>query len=275
MIGLVRRGTPIEPYYLGCGRRVWVKREDLCVDEAHFSKLRGVAAHLESIQSSVIGVLDTAHSKAGWGVTYIARSLGKRVVAYYPCYKGEINLRENQRNAERLGAELVPLPAGRSCILYHWSKADLQIRYPADSYMMPNALKLEESVQETALEVSTVPGVFFQDSCVWVVSASSGTLAAGVIRGLYWASSKAKVIVHLGYSRPSSAVLRYLYGKSGGFPGIPNVELVDEGYQYKDLVSAETPFPCNPYYDLKAWKWLNNNPAVLNGCSRVLFWNIG
>jgi hypothetical protein len=35
----------------------------------------------------------------------------------------------------------------------------------------------------------------------------------------------------------------------------------------------DPPFPCNPYYDLKAWEWLMKNKGQLE--EPILFWNIG
>jgi len=35
----------------------------------------------------------------------------------------------------------------------------------------------------------------------------------------------------------------------------------------------QTPFPCNEFWDKKAWYWLENNISKFKG--KVLFWNIG
>jgi hypothetical protein len=47
--------------------------------------------------------------------------------------------------------------------------------------------------------------------------------------------------------------------------------VVDEGYAYGDRVDVACPFPCDPYYDLKAWKWLTAREPR----EGILFWNIG
>ena len=51
------------------------------------------------------------------------------------------------------------------------------------------------------------------------------------------------------------------------------VTLVDEGYSYKDQARpGETPpWPCNSYYDLKAFRWWRQR----SGDPLTLFWNIG
>lgn len=265
---LLHHNTPLEAYRIG-NRVVWVKREDLCAPEGapKFSKLRGVAAHLASRPESVIGVLDTVHSQGGWAVSYLAAQLGKRVVNFYPQFKlGEV--RPMQNECQRLGAELYPLKPGRSFILYNQARRLLREGWP-DSYMMPNALKLAESVEETAIEVrhrellSLVNGT-------WVVSISSGTIAAGVVKGLAQAQARPLVILHLGYSRPEAAARAYVHKMAGCT--MP-VELVDEGYDYRDAVDFPVEFPCNEYYDRKAYKWLVENLDRL--IDPVVFWNIG
>ena len=35
----------------------------------------------------------------------------------------------------------------------------------------------------------------------------------------------------------------------------------------------ETPFPCNQFWDIKQWHWLENNIEQIDG--DILFWNIG
>lgn len=269
-------GTPVDLVQLP-GGPVLVKREDKScpLPGPEFSKVRGVAAHLKGRRELFIGTLDTFHSKAGWGVTYLCRDVRKRSVVFYPVYAGETGLRENQKRARDLGARLVPLKAGRSAILYHQAKAMLLERFPG-SYMMPNALKLHESVHATATEVATVEPLLLRDS-TWVVSVSSGTIAAGVVRGLLDNGAEGvTVILHMGYSRPASAVLRYVAtsaGMSAADASRVALRIVDEGYGYKDAVEVETPFPCNEHYDAKAWVWLTKNRATLG--DRVLFWNIG
>jgi hypothetical protein len=35
----------------------------------------------------------------------------------------------------------------------------------------------------------------------------------------------------------------------------------------------ETPFPCNEFWDKKAWYWLEQNIEKFEG--KILFWNLG
>ena len=262
--------TPVEPYVVK-GVPVYVKREDLCCPYPGpmFSKMRGVAAHIQSRPEPVIGALDTFHSKAGWGVAWACWKLGKRAVVYWPRFKADPPTglpRRQQQEAVALGATAVALDAGRSAILYHRAKKDLGgVWGGADqSYMMPNALKLSETIEETAAEVGRTrfpegfgagdyPGTI-------VISVSSGTIAAGVLRGLGDNGLAPNVVLHLGYSRSRARVMNYITSKGGLlFPKWPSLSIIDEGFGYKDAVEFPSPFPCNEYYDLKAWRWLARN----------------
>lgn len=264
---LLRAQTPVDTIRIK-GRDVYVKREDLCAPDGapKFSKLRGVAAHLAKRPESVIGVLDTYHSQGGWAVTYLGRKLGKAVVDFYPDFVPG-TLRPMQQQCQVLGAQLQPIKPGRSFILYNQAKKLLREGW-ADAYMIPNALKLEESVSETAEEVQFVPPQLLAGT--WVVSISSGTIAAGVIKGLERANARPRVILHLGYSRTEPGVFKYIRKMAGS--EMP-LELIDEGYDYRDAVQYEVGFPCNEYYDLKAYKWLAENLDSL--ADPVVFWNIG
>lgn len=258
------------------GRIILVKREDLCSPRPGpvFAKIRGVEAHLAKIKAQTIGVLDTYHSKAGWGVSFVCRELGRKSVVFYPEYRDEPGPREPQRMAVSLGARLIPLQAGRSAILYHTAKKRLLADFPG-SYMMPNALKLQESVEATMKEVWNTPKDLFKGG-TWIISVSSGTMAAGVIKGLIWKGARVQVILHMGYSRSEQELRAYVTEMVGGIiPKQIPLRVVDEGYEYKDRVSVDppVPFPCNEYYDLKAWKWLQREAGHL--AEPIVFWNIG
>lgn len=270
--GMLREGTPIEDYRERYG--LWVKREDLACPPPGppFSKTRGVYERVRSRPEGLIGVLDTAHSQAGHAVARACQILGKKCVNFYPVYKHERDdndppqheLRKAQLAAQGLGATLIGLPAGRSCILYHQARKQIEAR---GGYMMPNALKLEESVRETAREV---PQQNFDNV---IIPISSGTIAAGVIRGFSARGRYPTYLIHLGYSRSHEEVRRYLLAQAGVAGG--KFILIDEKYAYKDEAKpGETPpWPCNVWYDLKAFRWWIENREKYQGST--LFWNIG
>jgi hypothetical protein len=265
---MLREGTPVEDYREEYG--LWVKREDLACPfpGPPFSKTRGVYARVKSRPERIIGALDTYHSQAGWAVARACQILGKKCIDFYPVYKHDWAMREPQLKAQSLGAELVGLPAGRSCILYHAAKKRME---ELGGYMMPNALKLEESIIETAKEVP-VNRRFDQV----IIPASSGTIAAGVISGFvakFAGRLRPTFIIHLGYSRSHDQVLKYLREKTGC---TLEVVIIDEKYGYKDKAKGaeKPPWPCNEYYDLKAFQWHQANREQFAN-QEILLWNIG
>lgn len=258
-------------------RIVRVKREDLCCPHPGpgFSKMRGVEKYVRARQTdflspSRLGVVDSIHSKAGWGVAWLGQQLGLPVTVFYPYTKqeGPAAVRPFQMIAQQFGADIVGLPATKSSVLFYQARKLFFERYP-EGLLLPNGLRLEDTIEQTAREVvRSTPRGFIGGT--WVVSVSSGTIAAGVARGLSCLGFSGVLILHMGFSRPAELLKHYIHGHA---PGV-QLATVDEGYAYKDAVVGVTvPFPCNPYYDRKAWKWLTANVEKLS--DPVVFWNIG
>jgi len=265
---VVVEGTPLEDYLVEYG--LVVKREDLCCpDGPRFSKARGVYAHIKKQPTKSIAVLDTLHSRGGWAVAQACALLGKRCQVFFPVRKyADAVPGLYQRAAAKFGAELCPVPAVRSAILYSQVRKTLG----ADVYLMPNALKLDESISETASEVLRTklpPGI-----STMLVSVSSGTIAAGVICGLRSAGWRGNILIHLGYSRSKAGLLNYIRSRQP-WGGYPPTTAIDEGYAYSDVArSGQTPpFPCDQYYDLKAFRWWD--AVGRERYKRAIFWNIG
>src|SRR5574341_585492 len=110
-------------------RSVWVKHEEDCAPPGAppFGKLRGVMAHISGRQETTIGCLDTVHSKGGWAVAWVCAQLGRKARIYYPRFVKDRGWQESQNRAAELGADICPLPAGRSCILYHQARRDMEM----------------------------------------------------------------------------------------------------------------------------------------------------
>jgi hypothetical protein len=271
--------TPVQDYLSNFG--LLVKREDLsCLPPGPpFSKTRGVFSHIKARPEMVIGVLDTYHSQAGHAVAEACKLLGKRAVNFYPLRKADRNREDyawqlQQCMAYDLGAEITPLQAGRSAILYHQAKKLLQEKYPG-AYMMPNALKLPEMITETAAEVLyTLASIPLPKHMPVVIAASSGTIAAGVIKGFRDAGDfEREFIIHQGYDRSEAAIYKYIE-KMAQTSAI-RIKFINEGYSYGDVAKPgpDPLWPCNVYYDLKAFRWwMREGRAKYR---EALFWNIG
>ena len=278
-------GTPLEHYP---ELRLWVKREDLCCPPGpHFSKTRGVYAHIAKRPEKLIGCLDTSHSQGGWATAQACRILGKHCAIYYPETKKMrtegYKLQPQQKiPLDELGAFLKPLQAGRSAVLYHEAKKELAKldKFGGPGYMMPNALKLPEMITETVAEVHRTP---LPPVATVIVSASSGTIAGGVWRGLWEIGFEGTLVVHQGYSRTEDTIRKYMtkmaWGERGPLDGDVALEFVDEGYAYGDKSRGNAdmiapPFPSNVFYDLKAFDWWMDEGRDLHE-GEALLWNIG
>lgn len=267
---MVIDGTPVEDHRSEYG--LVVKREDLSCPPPGppFSKSRGVYERVASRPERIIGVLDTYHSQAGWAVARACEILGKHCLNFYPEYKNEPGPREPQERAAELGADLVSLPAGRSSILFHQARRETEdVR---GGYMMPNALKLSESVDATADELVRTASEYPPD-LPWLISVSSGTIASGVVRGALLAGLRNEFVLHMGYSRSEETLRGYVEEMSGRDDA--NLILINQEYAYRDRVdhAAFLPFPADPYYDAKAaWWWLREGRDRFG---EAIFWLIG
>ena len=270
---MVIKCTPIEKH-----GGVWVKREDLSCPSPGpaFSKVRGLASHM--VNSTAIGFacLDMATSKAGWGTAYLAKALGRGSIVYYPSLKEwEGQPGPYQRRAKQFGAELRPLSPGRSSVLWYQARADL--RGSPYIELLPNGLRLPETVVETAEELLTVSRELLLGTIV--VNVGSGTICSGVLTGLIEAGYNPSRMIGVTTHKVVAAdkrkrILDKVCGAVMMVHDLPNwFSLVVTDCGYADREDCPCPFPCNPWYDRKAWRWLVDNQTQLP--EPILFWNIG
>jgi len=279
--------TPIEFY-----DNVWVKREDLCFlpPAPPFSKCRGIIKALEKLKErgyTTIGYTETAISMAGWGVAWACKKLGLKAVIFDPQYKNTPEtLAYHRTKWLEFGAELVPIPAGRAKVGWYQSKKILTKNYDnrgdyGNSILLPLGLPFEETIEETVLELKyTLMDQLRGIPKTIVLCVGSGTILAGIYKGLEELKSEISLYGILTRTGNTQSKLEKIKSKSGSFlekdgffKSCVDIHLIDEGYQYTQKVDIEIPFPCNPYYDAKAWAWLMRNKDSLK--KPILFWNIG
>jgi len=275
---------------------VFVKREDLAVDDPAappFSKMRGVYAHLSRLKEEgvkTVGYAESAISMAGWGLAWAAQKLGLHAVIFCPVYKCEHPFLEvlykHRRHWERCGAQIVPMPAGRTKIIYYQGRKWMEEHYPKNSEMLPIGMSFPETVDATAAEyIWTLKEYKLQPKNV-VLCVGSGTIAAGVARGIAESNLKTNLWGILTRDGSVPEKLRYME-KLAGFPlssegmlgtfSSASVTLLSSGFEYTQKSKIVVPFPCNPYYDAKAWEWLVSKKSTYEEFNRkqTLFWNIG
>lgn len=279
MTSLMISGTPWEVYKLK-GIPVYVKREDLCCElpGPPYSKMRGLEIFLrKQDRGTPIGVQDAGtHSRSGWGTAYICKALGMECYLVYPVYVREGTLedhalREYIQNAKDLGANLIPVKAGRATVCYHQGKKIMMERTGGKGVMLPPGLRLPESVEGTAMEVyNYTPDELLCGT--WIVAISSGTVMAGVLNGLEAAHQDITFIAYMGNSKNWFKTYDYMCDIAGYTPN--DLIHVDEGYAYSDAEEDwSVPFPASVYYEAKAWKWLAGYIQHLE--QPIVFWNIG
>ncbi|MDO9027461.1 MAG: hypothetical protein Q7U68_01165, partial [Candidatus Roizmanbacteria bacterium] len=109
---IANENTPVEKY-----GNIYVKREDLACSPPGppFSKIRGLEAKLLNLLKegiTTVGYMDTAISKAGWGISYFTKHFGMTAVIFYPKYKdgtNHENLEKHIKKWNEFGATVVPL----------------------------------------------------------------------------------------------------------------------------------------------------------------------
>jgi len=285
--------TPIERHYIK-DIPVYVKREDLCatnyLDAPPFSKIRGLYERMSKLKKkgfNQIAYVETSISMAGWGMAWAAKKLKMKAIIFDPQYvithkrlKMEKHLEvllQHRKQWKKLGAKIIPIKPGRAKVNYYAARKLLSNeKYRHCTTLLPLGLPLSETREATAEIAAEMSQKSYYSSIV--INVGSGTICAGVIKGF----ETSPTIIYGIMGRTGNvknkkrtilmAAQTYEKGKNCLF-GNENFRLIDLKYEYTQKSNAEAPFPCHPYYDLKAWQWLEENIDNLE--SPILFWNIG
>lgn len=264
--------TPIEQI----NENFFVKREDLACPfpGPPFGKVRGLYPVLQKLKQEgieTVSYTDTSISMAGWGVSYFCKELGLKSVIFYPKYK---EFRHNQeeyiKKWHEFGAEVIPLDKpNRQMINFYRARKILTEMYP-NSIMLPQGLPFEETVENVANEIIKDEKSYKNIKSI-VVSVGSGVMIAGIIKGICSLGLTPSIIGVFVAPKSYNSMLKKINKFAGKF--YKNIILVETDYEYTDKEEIKTPFPCNPYYDAKAYRWAVER---MDGISNpVLFWNTG
>ena len=278
------KNTPIRKYKVG-KQEILVKREDLACPPPGppFAKVRGLLPVLKNHQGNgvkVIGYMETTVSMAGWGISYFCKQLGMKSVIFKPVYQDEKPRHEQlfqEKKWKEFGADIISLEKpNRLMINWYRARKILQDKYQ-HSVMLMQGLPFSETVEEIAKQIVRHKRVF-QSVKSLVTCIGSGTMTAGIIKGLDQIDCPVKVYGVIVAQKNLQVMNKKIHRMAGlnldgFFAAKPKMRLVDAGYVYTQKEQVKCPFPCNPYYDRKAWKWLVDNIAILE--KPILFWNIG
>jgi len=270
--------TPIERHY-----NVLVKRDDLCFPPPAppFSKCRGIIEHLRRLKREgieYVGYTETSISMAGWGVAWACKELGLKAVLFDPQYKQTPEvLKYHRQQWKQFDPIIVPIQAGMASVNVHIAANILRRTYK-NSIMLPLGLPFEETMEATRVEtIETMQALSSENIKSVVVSVGSGTIYAGIFRGLHDLGVPVTLYGILTRSSNLKRKRMSIQNKAGIFEfGLSDspvkMKLIDKGWEYTQRSYQECPFPCHPYYDLKAWEWLVKIQYIPE---RILFWNIG
>jgi len=267
--------TPIEEYKVG-KKTVYVKRDDLFGQDPapHLAKLRGITKYVRKMDEKgvkILGDLDTRVSKSGWGLAAACKGTNIEPWVFYPKLKSEKSLPTIQKNAKNLGAKVFPLKAGRTAVLYSKAKSTVEKN---GGIMLPMGLTLRETTEEVCKVVGDMPRELLEGTIV--ITTGTGTITAGLISGLRQNNIFPKKLyaVSCGMSiDKQEKVIGRLQNPYFSTKLPDYLQMVLPSMEYYQECNIETPFPCNPYYDKKAWWFLTKFIYGMKG--NILFWNIG
>jgi 1-aminocyclopropane-1-carboxylate deaminase/D-cysteine desulfhydrase-like pyridoxal-dependent ACC family enzyme len=267
--------TPLEEHkFKNC--TVYVKRLDLCspFPGSNIAKTIGFYKYLLKVKERGIrniGVVDTLISRSGWAISYLCEKLGLKCYEFYPKKRNQINF--NQLMCKSFGAEIIPQTDARYSIRY--ARAKKHMSDIPNSYMIPY-LNL---VEENAIEIEkAVYQLLNQIRCNTIIlSVGSGASLAGVVRGISQSDKMNIEVIGVLVDKNVNINMRmkkiqYLISYFN-FQRLPKIKLVNYGYNYVQPELTPTPFPCDIYYDRKAWKFLVDNIDKLK--EPILFLNLG
>jgi threonine dehydratase len=171
---------------------------------------------------------------------------------------------QNALEAMRLGARLLPV---RNNFLATCHRQTQKYVEAQGGWMLPLGGELEQGIEAIAAEAASLPRWMVEGGTI-IVPCGSGVTLSGVARGLVANPSR---IIGVSSGRSADAIRRCLIRNHVG--ELTNIEIraPDRAYRKPDNISA--PFPCDAYYDLKAWRVLMSEIRTYK--EPILFWNVG
>lgn len=263
--------TPLELYHIK-GREVWVKRDDLMGDGITLPPWGKIAAVYELVKKYVDRSKPLTHlsvdgSWTAWVLSAICEQLDIEFYASHPDSK--------KISQEYLGlikemypkTHLNPIRPNMMQIMYNSLRGQAREN---GWQMLPYAF--DHDFYKDYLAERIQPFVHFDNL---VVSSGSGVTLSGLAKGYYREELKeffpdVKRKIWTTCVSSESSIKKTL--KKSGIPIPLNIRKSE--YLFEDRLDGyEAPFPCNQFWDIKQWKWLEENIDQIEGT--ILFWNIG
>ena len=263
--------TPLEEYKIK-GRSVWVKRDDLMGDGNILPPWGKIAAVYELVKKYVDPSKPLTHlsvdgSWTAWVLSAICEDLGIEFYASYPDSKKISQeylglIREMYPNTH-----LNPIRPNMMQIMYNSLRGQAKEK---GWQMLPYAFNHDFYKDYLAERIQ--PYTHFDNL---VVSSGSGVTLSGLVRGYYREELKEffpKVNKKVWTTCVSSESSIKKALQSSGIPIPINIRKSEYLFENR-MEDYQVPFPCNQFWDIKQWHWLENNIDQIEGT--ILFWNIG
>jgi 1-aminocyclopropane-1-carboxylate deaminase/D-cysteine desulfhydrase-like pyridoxal-dependent ACC family enzyme len=291
MFPFLRKNTPIERYEVN-GCTLFVKREDCACDEPdapHFAKVRGLVPHLNTLKRDgvhTLGYMDTAISMGGWGLAYFAHKLSMQTVIYYPAYKSGYKYNQSEYIKKWIALNAIIHPIERPNV-YRINIANAKRHFATahpDGHWIQDGLRFDETLEAVSQEAHATIAELQPQTIV--VNVGSGVMLAGIMRGIILAKHHCDKIIGVLAHKQLKEIHRkrdvlQMADLAEGMHFFTtrlrsvttHFEIVPGSYLYHEPALIKCPFPCNKYYDLKAFEWLY--PRISKFEQPILFWNIG
>lgn len=276
---MILQDTPTEYYYDdGC----YIKREDLaCLPPGPpFAKVRGLYKGLQEIKSrniKTVGYFETSISMATWGIGYFCKLLNIHPVVFYYEYKELAHNRAKQHEIwEKYNIETHKLEKPNMQKIQEAVSSKLFAEIYPEGEFLPAGLKFDQTVDEVAKQVQIIPDEALGGTLI--ICTGSGMMAAGVLRGIIDRGISQTILGITIHPKNTENMKRFILKKSnvGEFDFVATkskLQIINSGYEYTQKEECNVPFPCCPYYDRKAYKYMLDNMKSFK--KPVLFWNIG
>ena len=263
--------TPLEEYKIK-GRSVWVKRDDMMGDGINLPPWGKIAAVYELVKKYVdpnkpLTHLSVDGSWTAWVLSAICEDLGIEFYASYPDSKKISQeylglIREMYPNTR-----FNPIRPNMMQIMYNSLRGQAKEN---GWQMLPYAFN--HDFYKDYLSDRIQPYSHFDNL---VVSSGSGVTLSGLVKGYYREELKEffpKVNKKVWTTCVSSESSIKKTLQSSGIPIPINIRKSEFLFENR-MEDYSVPFPCNQFWDIKQWHWLENNIDQLEGT--ILFWNIG
>ena len=265
---MINEITPLEQYKIK-DKTVHVKRDDLMgdgVEHPPWGKLTALRKVLETInpQKPLIH-LSVYGSWSGWALSEVSKELDYEFIMAYPDSK------KFPKHILDKSENVLPIKPNMMNVMYN--KVG-QIAREKDYIRLPYAFDHLEYIKTQKARLYEVKQELEFDHLV--VSSGSGVTCLGmVMEHEPWPQ-----LFDTGNTRTFHTVCVSSEGtikkkfKKYGIEPTEQVEIVKSKFAFDDMMdSYETPFPCNEFWDKKAWYWLEQNIDKFK--CEILFWNLG